>query len=84
MQNDAIESKIRIFFTAHFPLTRGMGDDDDLLGKGGLDSLGILEVVTFVEREFGITVIDEELLPENFRSVSTLGTFVQSKLNSSA
>jgi acyl carrier protein len=83
MQNNGIESKIRTFLAEHFPLTRGVRDDDDLLGKGGLDSLGILEVVTFVEQEFGLTVIDEELLPENFRSISSLETFVKRKLNDS-
>jgi acyl carrier protein len=81
MQLDTIQGKIRAFLVEHFPLTREMRADDDLLAKGGLDSLGVLEVVTFLEREFSIAVVDEELVPENFRSVSTLLSFVQSKLN---
>jgi acyl carrier protein len=61
-----------------------VGDDDGLLSNGVLDSLGILEVVTFVEQEFAITIIDDELVPENFQSISRLGVFVQAKLNGSS
>jgi acyl carrier protein len=44
-----------------FARKRAIGDGDPLLGHGILDSLGILEVVAFVEKEFGITVADDEL-----------------------
>ena len=50
-----------------------------LLKNGLIDSLGILEVVTFLEREFGIVVSDEELLPENFESIGSLSKFVREK-----
>jgi acyl carrier protein len=83
MEIDTLTRKIRTFLITNFPLARRMGDDDGLLGNGVLDSLGILEVVTFVEREFGITIVDDELLPENFQSISRLATFVQTKLNNS-
>jgi len=61
---------------------RTLRDHDRLLGDGILDSLGILDVVSFLESEFGMTVSDEELLPENFNSISTLAAFVESRLNS--
>jgi acyl carrier protein len=83
MEIDTLKRKIRTFLIANFPLARSMGDEDALLGNGVLDSLGILEVVTFVEREFGITIVDDELLPENFQSISRLATFLQTKLNNS-
>ena len=74
----------RTFLVTNFPLARSVGDDDALLSNGVLDSLGILEVVTFVEQEFAITIIDDELVPENFQSISRLGVFVQAKLNGSS
>jgi acyl carrier protein len=37
--------------------------------------------VTFLEREFGVAISDEELLPENFGSVACLTNFVQQKTN---
>jgi acyl carrier protein len=56
-------------------------NDAPLLKNGLIDSLGILDVVTFVEKEFKITVFDEDLLPENFGSVQSIANFVQSKGN---
>ncbi len=81
MQLDAVSVRIREFLVEHFPLTRNIGNGDRLLGNGFLDSLAILEVVTFLEHEFQITVTDEELLPENFQSIERLAAFVQNKLN---
>ena len=82
MQNDNVTDRIRKFLEVQFPLVRTLRDQDRLLGDGILDSLGILEVVSFLEREFGMTVSDEELLPENFNSISTLAAFVESKRKS--
>jgi acyl carrier protein len=61
--------------------TQNISNDEPLLKNGLIDSLGILEVVTFVENEFSITVSDEDLLPENFGSVESIAEFVQSKTN---
>ena len=41
------------------------------------------ELVMFVEEKFGITVEDEEILPDNFDSVSALVAYVERKLNGS-
>jgi acyl carrier protein len=82
MQVDTVTEQIRKFIVEHFPLARKLdpNNDDRLLEKGIIDSLGILELVAFVEHEFQITMTDEELLPENFRSIKDLAAFVQSKL----
>jgi acyl carrier protein len=62
-------------------MTKSVGNDEPLLKNGLIDSLGILEVVTFVETEFGIVVSDEDLLPENFGSIHSLTSFVHQKTN---
>jgi acyl carrier protein len=41
--------------------------------------LGVLEVVAFVEQEFGISVADEELVPECFESIAKIARFVDQK-----
>jgi acyl carrier protein len=46
--------------------------DASFLEEGIVDSTGVLELVMFVEETFGITVEDEEILPENFDTVSAL------------
>lgn len=56
------------------------GDDDSFMEKGFIDSTGILEVVSFIEEKFLITVEDDDLVPENFDSIRRLVNYVNSKL----
>lgn len=58
-----------------------LADKDSFLDKGIIDSTGILEVIYFLEDEFGLTVDDEEMLPENLDSVENLILFIEKKKN---
>lgn len=77
----AIQSQIRAFIVAAFPIARkrNLADSTRLLESGIVDSLGILEVVAFLERTFRIQIDDEELVPENFGSIHELAVFVSAK-----
>lgn len=79
--SNSVEQKIHTFLLDKFPLARKAGIERDtaLLEKGILDSLGILDVVSFMESEFSILINDEDLLPENFQTLSTLSAFVLKK-----
>jgi len=55
-------------------------DDTSFLQSGIIDSTGILELITFVERSFGIRILEEEMVPENVDSVDRLARFVANKL----
>jgi acyl carrier protein len=81
----SIEQRIHSFLLEKFPLARkaGVGKDTALLEKGILDSLGILDVVSFLESEFSLVVSDDELLPEHFQSLGTLTAFVLKKTGKS-
>jgi acyl carrier protein len=57
-----------------------LDDDESLLDSGVIDSTGVLELVAFVEEEFGIEVKDEELIPENLDSISKLATYIEKKV----
>ena len=81
MEERLIIERIRTFLVQQFPATKNIGNEDPLLKNGLIDSLGILEVVTFIESEFGIVLSDEELLPDNFESVHSLTSFVLQKRN---
>jgi acyl carrier protein len=83
--SQAISDAIRSFIVSKFPLARkrDLADTDLLLESGILDSLGILDVVQFIETEFGIHVEDDELLPENFQNIQRLAEFVQQKRGAS-
>ncbi len=52
--------------------------DADLFKKGLVDSMGMLRLVAFVEEEFGISVPEEELRPENFRTIRSVCKLVHS------
>ena len=81
---DAFEQSIQTFILSRIPQNhrQTITIDDLLLEKGLLDSLGILDVVTFLEEEFHTQIEDEELTPENFQSIRTIAEFVREKSNS--
>jgi len=83
MTVEAMTDRIRDFLAEHFPAARSrrLDPDESLLTNGILDSLGVLDVVAFLETEFKITVTDEDLLPENFESLGRLTAFVEEKLS---
>jgi acyl carrier protein len=55
-------------------------DDTSFLEEGIVDSQGVMELVLFVEEQFGITVEDNEIIPDNFDSVSLLTDYVCRKM----
>ena len=55
---------------------KSVGLDDSLLDSGLLDSIGIFELVTFLEQTFGIKIADEAIVPEHFETVALVASFV--------
>jgi acyl carrier protein len=53
---------------------------NDFVLLGRIDSLGLFDMVSFIEDEFGVAVTNEELIPKNFDSVGGVVQLVQSKL----
>ena len=81
MGSNNINVRLREFILEKFPLARKRGIQDDLplLEKGILDSLGVLDLVEFIEKEFHIPISDDDLSPENFQSIEQLTRFVNSR-----
>ena len=52
------------------------GEDDDLL-EAGLDSMGIMRLVLFVEEEFNVMLPDDELEPENLQTLNRLSNWIK-------
>jgi len=57
-----------------------LSDDASFLEEGIVDSTGVLELVMFVEETFNIAVNDEEIIPDNFDSVSKLTAYITRKM----
>jgi acyl carrier protein len=81
-----MKPEIRKFIVENFLFGQNIAfsDDDSLQEKGIIDSTGILELVSHLEDTYRVKVADNELLPENLDSVSTLVRFLESKLRSAA
>ena len=77
-----MRAKLRKFIESNFYVPEGepLPDDGSLLDRGVIDSTGVLELIGFLQDEFGIEVKDEEMLPENLDSIAKLDAYVATKL----
>jgi acyl carrier protein len=78
---DKAREKIRTFVVENFLFgdDKGLTNEASFLENGIIDSMGILELVEYIDAEFKITVADEELLPENLDSIDKIVTFLCKK-----
>ncbi len=76
-----LKNTIRRFVVENFLFGQdgGLRDSDSLLEQGIIDSTGVLELVSYLEKTFHIEIQDDELIPENLDSVESLASFVQMK-----
>ena len=57
--------------------TEGIDDGTSLVESGWVDSFAIVELVAFLEREFGVTLRDADIVPANFETVGAIGRLVE-------
>lgn len=78
-----ISQKVREFVAQNI-LFSGNGypypDEASFLESGVVDSMNVMEIVSFTEKAFGIKVRDAEIVPGNFDSVRNVSAYVQRKL----
>ena len=74
--------RIRQFVTTNFYVadTASLTDGASLLDNGVVDSTGLLEVIAFLEEEFGVRVEDAEIVPQNLDSIERIAGFVARKM----
>ena len=77
----AVEQRVREFVASNFYVTNTAELERDalLVERGVIDSTGILEVVSFLETEYAVRILDDELLPENLGSIARIAAFVARK-----
>lgn len=56
-----------------------LGDNDNLLGNGLVDSVGMMSLVLFIEDAFALSVPPEDVTIEHFLSVNTIDAYVQKR-----
>lgn len=75
-------SSVKKFIVDNFlfgDVSRLSSDTISFLDSGIVDSTGILELITFLEENFGIKIEDNEMLPENLDSLSNVQAFISRK-----
>jgi acyl carrier protein len=79
---EAIKNKVHVFIVESFlfgDTTRIIQEDDSFLQEGIIDSTGILELIEYVEAEFGIAVSSEETIPQNMDGLARIARFIVKK-----
>lgn len=80
--SEALRDQVRAFILENYLFTSdtsALGLDDSLLGRGIVDSTGMLEIIFFIEEQLGVKVKDEEMIPDNLDSVNKITAFVAAK-----
>lgn len=75
--------KLRHFILENYLFTddeAALGDDSSFLEGGILDSMGILELIEYLDEGFGIKVESDELVPDNLDSINSLIKFISTKV----
>lgn len=81
-----VQKRIRQFVIENFYIANPaeVADDTLLVSNGYVDSTGMLEIIAFLEAEFGIRISDSETTPENLESIARITAFVARKQGKSA
>jgi len=82
----AVAQRVRQFIVDNFFVSdpSALADDASLITGGFVDSTGLLEVIAFLEAEYGIQVLDEETIPENLETIGRIAAFVSRKARTAA
>ncbi len=76
-----IKNEVRKFIAEKFLFNSPdqLGDDTPLIETNTVDSVGVLEIVSFIEARFNLTIEDEELTAENLDSINKITRFIERK-----
>lgn len=81
-----IKDKIRHFVVYNYLFgdQGNLEDESSLMEEGILDSTGVMELIEFVEKEFGFTVAEKEIVQANLDSINNLESYVIRKTQHAA
>ena len=82
MEENVIKQDLRDFIVNNYMAgggTRPLEDDDSFLDKGIIDSIGVIELVHFIQDKYSIRITVPEIVPENFDTLDNLSRYILSK-----
>jgi acyl carrier protein len=76
-----VQDRVREFILESFYIgdPRELTDEASLIDTGFVDSTGMLEIILFLEGEYGFHIEDRETVPENLETISRIAAFVARK-----
>ena len=80
---DNIKAKVRAYIVDNFIMGGNadhLKDADSFMEAHVVDSTGFLELVTFIEETYALSVTDDEMVPENLDSLDNIDAYVRRKL----
>jgi acyl carrier protein len=77
--SDEVEGVIHAYLTKRHPALANLSAETPLLGSGAIDSLGILELMTFLGEHFDIAIEDGDFDSENLANLASLARFVTAR-----
>ena len=83
METEGVKEKVMQYIQNNFLYgenTEDVGDNESLIGKGYIDSTGIIGLVAFIEKTFAIPVYDHEIIPENLDSIHNILVYISKKI----
>ena len=83
MDQSVILRGMRDFITENFLYMRPdfvLNDDASLMGNGIVDSMGVMEMIEFIESEFGVKVDDTEITEENLGTLNAIARYVAARI----
>ena len=83
MSENSIRDTIRNFINSNFMLSeelRRFSDSDSFLRKGIIDSMGVVELLSFVQKRYKIRIEPAEVLPKNFDTLESLDGYIRMKI----
>lgn len=82
-----IVSETRRYITDNFLYARPdrvVGEDEHLMERGIVDSMGMMELIDFVEERFGVLPGDDEITEQNFATLARIAAFIERKRSAAA
>lgn len=87
MDEAAILARTRAYVTETFLYMRPgfvLADQDRLLQRGVIDSMGVMELIAFLRSEFGVDVADEDITESNLGTLTDIARYVTAKRGNGA
>ncbi len=83
---EAYAATLREFIAENFLFRADaeIADNQSLLDSGVMDSTGVLELIAFLEKTYGVSIADEEIVPENLDSIDNMTRYLATKLPAAA